>query len=86
MILGQELAEKIAGLSEKALHDPIGAMCGTQGLRLIPYHGVGVNGMLLAMRCDSVTIGGQTAGNLVAFMPKSFPDGEYQALTGGIYG
>ena len=85
MILGQELAQEIGNLSQEALRDPVGAVCAGKGLRLIPYQAVGVNGMLVAMRCDSVRIGGRNAGNLVAFSPQKFPDEEYQALTGGIY-
>ena len=86
MVLGPELADGIANLPRESLRDPVSAVCGGQGLRLIPYHGVGVNGMLVAMRCDELYVNGRKSGGLVAFSPEKFPDGEYQALTGGIYG
>ena len=41
-------------------------------------------GLLLAVQCDQVTIGGKPAGSLVAFAPDRLSAaGEYEALTGG---
>lgn len=52
--------------------------------RLIPYHAIGGSGMLLALRCDRVTVAGRPAGGLVAFSPEKLSaTGTYQALTGG---
>lgn len=86
MVLAPELGSRITGLPVSALRDPVQAVCSGAGMRLIPYKAVGNGGMLAAMRCDSVWIDGKQAGNLVAFAQESFPGGEYQALTGGIYG
>ena len=54
--------------------------------RLIPYRTVGSSaGLMLAVRCDQVTAGGQELGKLVAFSPVTFSEnGTYQALAGGI--
>ena len=52
------------------------------GCRLIPYHALGSSGMLLAVRCDRVTVGGKAAGSLVAIAPDRLGS-TYQALTGG---
>ena len=86
MVLSPELGSRILGLPAGLLEDPVGAVCIGKGLRLIPYSAVGAGGMLAAMRCDSVRIQGNPAGNLVAFAPSGFQGREYQALTGGIYG
>lgn len=86
LVAGPETAWELAGLSPDELSDPVGTLAAVPipGLRLIPYHAVGsANGMLLALHCDSVMIGKESGGELVAFSPQSFPDGEYQALTGG---
>lgn len=68
------------------LSDPCKAMEQCKGLkcRLIPYRALGGSGVLLAVKCDRVTINGKEAGPLVAFSPEPLsPSGEYQALTGG---
>ena len=66
--------------------DPAAAMTRLQaqgvGCRLIPYHALGSSGMLLAVRCDRVTVGGKAAGSLVAIAPDRLGS-TYQALTGG---
>ena len=86
MVLAPELAEAIAGVPQQLLADPVQTVLGGKGFRLIPYSAVGAQGMLAAMRCESVKIDGVQAGTLIAFSPQSFPGGTYQALTGGIYG
>ena len=89
LVAGPEAAYSLIGLTKEELADPVNTLSvsGIPGLRLVAYHAVGVNsGMLLALRCDSVMIGKDRGGNLVAFTPQSFPGGEYQALTGGQYG
>lgn len=76
---------------QRDFRDPAGALArlGTddwQGrFRLLPYRTVGVSrGMLLAVRVDSLQIGGQDCGcNLVALSPTPVSDGGgYQALVG----
>ena len=82
-VLSPDLGEKL-GIPGEVLRDPAGAML--PGLRLIPARTVGGGGLLAAVRCDSVTIGGRAVGTLVAFAREDFGNGEYQALTGGSYG
>ena len=72
------------GLPAEALADPGGVIL--PGLRLIPARTVGGGGLLAAVRCEKVVIGGTEAGRLVAFARENFGNGEYQALTGGSYG
>lgn len=88
LVAGPEAAHTLVGLTRQQLADPVNTLSNGRisGLRLIPYHAVGSpEGMLLALRCDSVKIGKSRASTLVAFAPQSFPGGEYQALTGGQY-
>ena len=82
-VLSPELGEKL-GIPSEVLRDPAGAVM--PGIRLIPARTVGGGGLLAAVRCDSVTIGGRPAGCIVAFARENFGNGEYQALTGGNYG
>lgn len=59
---------------------------GIKGWRLLPYRAVGVEqGMLLAVKADSVTVGKENFGRLlVALSPTPVSDGgAYQALIGG---
>lgn len=51
-------------------------------LRLIPYQVVGMQGLLLVMRVDEITVNGKgIAENLVALSPTAISDGgSYQAL------
>lgn len=81
-------AWELAGLGQRHLADPTQAMTQLDHLplRLIPYRAVGKEGMLLGLRCDSVVIGKQEAGKIVAFSPEGFVPGEFRALTGGQYG
>ena len=74
----------LLGIPAAALRDPAGAM--VPGLRLIPARTVGGGGLLAAVRCQRVEIGGRPGGTLVAFAREPFGNGEYQALTGGNYG
>lgn len=82
-VLIPEIGERL-GIPGSVLRDPGGEL--TPGLRLIPARTVGGGGLLAAVRCESVTIGGRAAGTLVAFARENFGNGEYQALTGGNYG
>lgn len=69
------------------LSDPAEAAARWKGktpCRLIPYRAIGGGGLLLAVRCDGVTVAGRRAGSMVAFSPQPLsPTGAYQALTGG---
>ena len=82
-VLSLELGEGL-GIPENAIRDPAGAM--VPGLRLIPAKTVGGGGLLAAVRCESVTVGGRAGGTIVAFAREKFGNGEYQALIGGSYG
>lgn len=82
-VLSPEVGE-LLGIPAAILRDPAGAMM--PGIRLIPAQTVGGGGLLAAVRCDGVQIGGKRAGTLVAFAREKFGNGEYQALTGGVYG
>lgn len=84
LVAGPEAARELLGLGPEALKDPVASM--KAGMRLISCATVSGSGLLLAVRCDGVWVDGKPAGRLVAFGPESFPGGEYQALTGGIYG
>lgn len=89
LVAGPEAAFRLTGLKKEELRDPVACAAARKikGVRLIPYHAVGnTEGMLLALKCDSVRIGKNEGTNLVAFAPEEFPAGEYQALTGGQYG
>lgn len=82
-VLSPVLGEKL-GIPAEVLRDPAGVML--PGLRLIPARTVGGGGLLAAVRCEQVTVGGRSGGRLVAFARENFGNGEYQALTGGSYG
>ena len=82
-VLSPEIGEKL-GIRREVLRDP--AMYMEPGIRLIPARTVGGGGLLAAVRCDEMTIGGKKAGCIAAFARESFGNGEYQALIGGCYG
>ena len=82
-VLSPRIGERL-GLSAAVLRDPAGEL--VPGMRVIPARTVGGGGLLAAVRCECVTIGGRAAGTLVAFARENFGNGEYQALTGGSYG
>lgn len=82
-VLSPELGEQL-GIPSDALLDPVGAI--VPGLRLIPTRTVGGSGLLAAVRCESVMIGGHSGGTIAAFAREPFGNGEYQALIGGSYG
>ena len=87
LVVDRSVGEKLLGLREAELADPVGAIGNLPGARLIPYHAVGNAGsFLLAVRCDRVEVDGKRTGGLVAFAPERFGTGEYQGLAGGQYG
>ena len=85
-----DAAERLLPMQREQLRDPSQAMTTLRSrapavkCRLVPYRAVGAGGLLLAVQCDRVTIGGRPAGSLVAFAPDRLSAaGEYEALTGG---
>jgi hypothetical protein len=82
-VLSPRIGERL-GLPAAVLRDPAGELL--PGMRVILARTVGGGGLLAAVRCECVTIGGRAAGTLVAFARENFGNGEYQALTGGSYG
>ena len=82
-VLSPRIGEQL-GLPAAVLRDPAGELL--PGLRVIPARTVGGGGLLAAVRCQRVEIGGRPGGTLVAFAREPFGNGEYQALIGGNYG
>ena len=87
LIVCADVAQKLTGLSQQQLRDPVLTMRQSpiSGLRLIPYKAVGTEtGLLLALRMQEVCIGNWKGSSLVAFAPDGLcREGDYQALTGG---
>lgn len=90
LVVQYDTARQLLPISREELRDPGAAMEALQvrapavKCRLIPYRAVGAGGLLLAVRCDSVTVAGRSAGPWVALAPDRLSAaGEYQALTGG---
>lgn len=68
----------------KSPAEAVAAWKGAGKPRLLPYHSLGGKGLLFALRCDGVRIGGKASGTLVAFSPEELSTtGAYEALTGG---
>lgn len=88
LVAGADVGMKLLGLNEYQLKHPLETLVSgvLPGLRLIPYHAVGVDGaMMLAIRFTDARIGEKAAQPLVAFAPKRIARGEqYQMLTGGV--
>ena len=85
LVIGADAANKLIGLTKSQLQTPVESVNAIPGLRLIPYHSVGSNGFLLAMRLSNVKIGSWQGSTLVAFAPEGLSgEGAYQALTGGV--
>ena len=85
LIAGPDTAVQLLNLSREELQHPAETVLeGTHpGLRLLPYHTLGMSaGMLAAYRFPDVQIDGKRKNTLVAFAPEKLT-GEYQALTGG---
>ena len=87
LIADSSVGEQLVGIHREWFHDPVAAVEAHPGLglRLIPYRAVGINGFLLGLRCDSIRVGNQDGGHMVAFSPDGFTKGEYQGLSGGQY-
>ena len=87
LVVGADVAWELLGLTDAQLAAPIEtlASAGIPGLRLIPYRAVGQPcGMLLAIKIDSVKIGGKGCAPIVAFAPHKLGNEGYQALAGGV--
>lgn len=84
LVVGADVALQLTGLTREQLRKPVESVGVLPGLRLIPYHTVGGNSFLLAMRLQNVKIGPWQGSTLVAFAPDGLSsEGAYQALTGG---
>ena len=84
LIISAEAACILTGLRPEQLADPMGTLAARPlpGLRLIPYHAVGSEGFLLAMRFPEVWLDSRQQSAVVAFAPEGL--GKHQALTGGL--
>ncbi len=82
-VLSPALGEAL-GIPNAVLSDPAGHLL--PGMRLISCGTATGSGLLAAVRCQRVRIGGREGPTLVAFAREAFGNGEYQALTGGQYG
>lgn len=86
LIIDSLAAENLVGLDRRQLSNPLETIGVLPGLRLIPYKTVGGTGFLLALRMTQVKIGNRQGSGIVAFSPEVLSmDGQYQALTGGVF-
>ena len=85
LVVGPKVAEKLTGLTQRQLENPVESVKALPGLRLIPYQTVGKsNGLLLGMRLQNTKIGKWQGNSVVAFAPCGLGEHQsYQALTGG---
>ena len=87
LVAGMDVAQQL-DIPRAFVENPIAGVCapGLSGARLIPYRSVGCeSGMLLAIRCEQVKIGGRPVSSVVAFTPERLgSDGTYQVLAGGV--
>lgn len=87
LVAGADVATELVGLTAAQLSRPVELLASGAypGLRLIPYHAVGVaGGMLPALRFADAKIGDRTESPLVAFAPEALSSGGvYRMLTGG---
>lgn len=85
LVVSARVGSQLLGLSKGELNNPVSALTKVSGGRLIPYHAVGKNAMLLMKRYENVRIGQWKGSCLVAFAPNEIGQGKcYQALTGGV--
>ena len=88
LVAGAEAARILLGLSAEELADPVGTVASgiVPGARLVPYRAVGQgSGMLLAVYCPCIRVGGKSGNGLVAFTSEGLGrECEYQALLGGV--
>lgn len=86
LVIGSPQAECLTGLTQEQLKKPMDTLMQNprKGLRLIPYHAVGQQGILLGMRIRDVWWEGKKRSSVVAFAPDELGAGEFQALLGGM--
>lgn len=88
LVAGADAAWSLLGLTSRELSDPVHTVASGRvpGARLVPYRAVGNGaGILLAVHCPSIRVGGKTGGGLVAFTAEGLgKECEYQALLGGV--
>lgn len=86
LVIGGPQAQTLTGLTREQLKEPMDTLMQNprKGLRLIPYHAVGQQGMLLGMRIQDVWWEGKKRSSVVAFAPDDLGAGEFQALLGGM--
>ena len=85
LVVSAALAQELAGLSQWELCNPVLAVERHTGLRLIPFHAVGVSGgLLVGKKFEKVTVGQKEGSCILAFAPNELGQGmPYEALTGG---
>ena len=88
LVAGADAAHALLGLSRSEIADPVATVASgrIRGARLVPYRAVGnAGGMLLAVYCPGIRVGGKSSGGLVAFTAEGLgKECEYQALLGGV--
>ena len=87
MVADSRIGAELLNISEELFKDPVKLLTSGQvpGLRLVPYHTVGVaGGMMPMIRIRDAKIGNRKADVLVAFAPDKIDGGGmYQMLVGG---
>lgn len=88
LVASPEIARLLLNFGEAELQNPAETLRTHPQLhlRLMSYGTVGNSGLMVAVRCQKVTVDSKAHGTLVAFSPADFGNGEYQALTGGYHG
>ncbi len=86
LVADARAAGKLLGLSARQLQNPADIISRETmpGLRLIPYHGVGVpQGLMVAIRPEWITVNGKETRHILAFAPQDLGNGRFEALIGG---
>ncbi len=88
LVAAPEIARQLLDLKDSEIQKPADTVRSYPEMkfRLVNYGTVGNTGLMLAVRCQHVTIEEKSQGTLVAFSPVEFGNGEYQGLTGGYHG
>ncbi len=88
LVVQEKVGQQLLGLTEQQLRSPLDTLSSglVPGLRLVPYHAVGVaDGLLLAVQPEEVELNGKRTAHLVAFAPNMLGDGSrFDALAGGM--
>lgn len=85
LVVGPKVAQRLVGLTQQQLENPVEAVGQLPGLRLIPFRTIDKNnGLLLGMRLRQTRIGNWQGSSIVAFAPCGLGERQsYQGLTGG---